>query len=1371
MAVSLTKEGRLTGPLDWCSRAVLFMVEDRMKECSQSSFPLTVAQRGLWFSQKIALGALMNIAEAIEICGAIDPVIFRKALHRVASEAEQLRVCIVEEDGKPRQIVRAAYEGEFPYLDMSLRPDPQAAIHEWMMEELCRPLDLARDPLWVSALLKAGEGRYFWYHRAHHIVNDGYGGGLVARRLAEVYTAYARGHEPAPNQFCTVQAMLEAEAGYRASERFQRDREYWLRQLDGMPDPVTLSRKSGHHQLSGSLLRSTGYLSAEVVRSLAGIGKLGGASLPQVWTSLVAAYYHRFTGAEDLVFRMPVSGRLLPALRSSIAVAANIVPLRLHFNAEMTFGDLLTQASRVMRQALRHQQYRYEDLRRDLGLVGHNQNIAWLGVNIEPFDYRLSFDGAQTITHNLSNSGAEDLTVFVYDRGTGADVRFDFDANPLLYSQAELDEHKRRWTRLTEQVLEHPAIPLRQLDILGEEERRTLMVSWNSTRKSWSYASVPAQVAQWARLTPDAPAAEHGGRQLSYRQLHERSVRCALGLMAAGVKPGDIVAVALPRSEQLLITLLGIMRAGAAYLPLDLDGPEERASLVIEDASPAALIAEATMQERFSGDFIRLDPDSLQAGVQGQDSGPDYSSPDGVVYVLYTSGSTGRPKGVEVTHRNLANFLEGMREQLAPKADDRFLALTTIIFDIAGLELYLPLTIGACVVIADGEALRNPPLLARLIESSGVTHVQATPSVWRILMASTATKLDGVHVLVGGEALTAELAARLKSMAACVTQFYGPTETTIWSTAYQIEKVGDDPPPIGRPILNTQLYVLDQAQQLVPVGAIGELYIGGEGVAKGYRNRPELTELRFLPDPFSPCGSRMYRTGDLVRWNEQGFLEFIGRADNQVKIHGHRVELGEIENVFLLHETIAEAAVTAQRHDDGSISLNAYLVPVHGASVDLRSIRWFLASRLPNHMVPDSFTILKAMPLTPNGKLDRKALPVPKRESSGIHVEPVTQTEKKLARIWREILNLERVGLHDNFFDLGGDSLSAAEFIAHFPAYFEMELPMGSLFEAPTIASLAALIERLRHEDSDLFGEVLTLRKGNPARHRALFCIHPMAGVSIGFSNLLRHLDDGIPVYGLQSRGLLGGPLPATIEETAADYLQQIRRIQPRGPYRLLGRSMGGLIAHALAVQMEEQRLEVEMLGMIDTFLFHPEGFSPALTETEEVRAALSFLDIQFKEAKPQRTLQELGEFLLHPENAHLVPANHQGMMKIVQAMMKNKPEFLNHLTAVMLNNLKMARNYRPARVSTDLLYFHATKTTGNVSVIHRSPSAWRPFVKGKIEVHSLHCHHEEVLDPGPAAMIGAVLQQQLCGPGVHRLAQVPAALLEETGESTAAYA
>jgi enterobactin synthetase component F len=1107
---------------------------------------------------------------------------------------------------------------------------------------------------------------------------------------------------------------------------------------------------------------------------------------------LIAAYFHRATGANDLVFGMPVSGRINAALRASPGMVANAVTIRLSFTPESTATGLFAQVSKVVRQALRHQQYRYEDLRRDLGLIGQDRHIARLGINIEPFDYQLDFGGARATSHNLSNGSQEDLTVFVFDRGNDSDPCIYFDANPALYPMAELDEHRRRLMRLIDAVLADPEQPLRQIDILGDAERKRLLVECNATAAPVPETSLPAQVARQAASTPDAVAVVAGDTVLSYRELHARSVRQARLLMADGIRPGDIVAVALPRGEQLLIALLAIMRSGAAYMPVDPDGPAERIAMMLDDAAPVAMITLPEWHSRYAGGGLLLVApeedrslaDTLQNAPQDHalqvhapqghaPQEPDLSSPEASAYVLYTSGSTGRPKGVEVTHRNLGNFLQGMQRQLEPAPGDRFLAVTTVSFDIAALELFLPLATGARVVIADAGIVHEPPRLARLICSSGITHVQATPSLWRVLLASHETRLDGVHALVGGEALSAAMAAELKRRAARVTQFYGPTETTVWSTAFELGEVGTQAPPIGRPIVNTRLYVLDANRQPVITGAIGELYIGGAGVAKGYLRRPQLNAERFLDDPFAADGSRMYRTGDRVRWRVDGELEFIGRGDDQVKIRGHRVELAEVEQQLLACPAIAAAAVAAHRDAEGGVVLAAYLVPAADRTLDVESVRGHLASRLPEAMIPSSFMRLDRLPLTPNGKLDRKALPAPEHRSRAPYTEPTTAVEKKLAVLWREVLGVERVGIHDNFFEVGGDSLSAAEMIARFPEYLSMELPLAAVFEASTIAGLAAYLQRAdpqrvgsQHAGpqqpdtrSDPLATLLPLRAAG--RERPLFCIHPVVGLGWAYTGLLRHLDAGLSMYGLQSRGLRGGALPASLEDIAADYIERMQSIQPKGPYRLLGWSLGGLIGHSIAAQLQARGERVELLAMVDAYPFEIDHDMAdhgmvdrndidrdTTAEAREVQAVLHFLGFHRKTGdNPPATMEALTGLLCREYEVFSLP--------LVQEIMKRDPQLIEHVAAVTRNNLRLARRYVPERIEADVLFFRAARqaSVDLEGLMHYHPTAWRPHIGGGMEVHEVDSDHQSMLESGAAAQIGRVLQDKLHGlPGLDGL-------------------
>jgi enterobactin synthetase component F len=1330
------------------------------------SLPLTTAQRGLWVGQKIgAADATLNIAEMLEICGPVQPVLFTRALWQVTHEAESLRVGVMEDRGQPRQFVRPVYNGNFPFLDVSHEANPRAAAEAWMLEELSRPVDLANDPLWVSALFKAADDRYYWYQRAHHIVYDGYSGGLIARRLAELYTAYMEGREPEACEFGPLKDLLEAETSYRDSNRFHRDREFWKEKLANLPEAVSLARGS-HRGSMGGLRRSTGYFSVATVEKLRELGKQTSTSLPQMLIALVAAYYHRATGASDLVIGMPVSARMSAQLRGCPGMVANAVAIRLNFAPGMTAVDLFAQVAQVVRQTLRHQQYRYEDVRRDVGLVTKGQHLAWLGVNIEPFDYHLSFAGAPATSHNVSNGSAEDLTIFVYDRGDGSELRFDFDANPALYSMPELDEHRRRLVQLVEAVLADPSQALQNIDILGADERHRLLHEWNTTDAPLSLTSLPALVASQAALNPNAPALIFEDATVTYRELHERSVKQARQLMADGVLPGDIVAVMLPRCEQWVVVLLAIMRAGAAYLPIDPKGPRDRIAMMLNDASPIALVAPRELCEEFAiGGMMTLHPEELDASLEAVTGEPDCVDADATAYVLYTSGSTGKPKGVEVTHRNLSNFLQGMREPLGMQASDRFLAVTTMTFDISALEIFFPLTIGACVIMAASDVVRTPPALARLIHQHRATYMQATPSLWRVLLAHPDLSLDQVNVLIGGEALDAELAAQLKRRAARVIQCYGPTETTVWSTVYELEgEGGANAPPIGRPILNTRLYVLDAHQQPVQTGAIGELYIAGAGVAKGYLHHHQLTEARFLVDPFLRDGTRMYRTGDLVYWNDQGLLHFVGRADGQVKIRGHRVELGEIECQLARHVAIAEAAVTVHNKEDGAPSLIGYVVMRPGMNASAEALRQHLAKFLPDYMIPVQTIVLDAMPLTPTGKLDRKALPVPARASQTAYAEPVTAIEKKLAVLWQQVLGVERVGLHDNFFQLGGDSLKAAEMVARFPEHFGMELPLASLFEASTISGLAGYLQRAE-SSADPLGQVLPLRMAR--RERPLFCIHPAVGLSWGYAGLLRYLDDKLPVYGLQSRGLRGGErLPESIAEIAADYLEQMRQIQPEGPYRMLGWSLGGLIAHEAAAQLQHAGEQVEFLALLDAYPFVIDNVQAEADPSHEIRAILRFLGFHHHAVEnTPADFAALSDLLCKEYGVFDMP--------LVQEITRKDPGLIEHVSAVTLNNLLLARKHVPKRIDADVLFLNAAiKEEVDLSgQLYDKPEAWHPYVEGWLDVHDVACHHQAMLDTDYAVHVGRRVMQRLRSLQSIRVPALMEAVHEPFAGGMAAYA
>ncbi|WP_140727781.1 non-ribosomal peptide synthetase [Pseudomonas sp. Hp2] len=1304
-----------------------------MNGVHRASLPLTTAQRGLWVGQKINPATSLKMAEALELLGPIDPELLLRASHRVADEFDNIRVRIVEEQGVPRQIVDPEYLHTFPYFDLSTEPRPRAAAERWIAGELERADDLRNGPLWTCALFRLGDEHYLWVQIVNHLVVDGYAGGMVAQRLAEVYSALVADAEPPPCTALPMAGLVELEEAYRASDRNRRDREYWLKQLADPPPAVTLARRQDFTK--GGLLRGTGHLSSDQVERLRELGRAHGASLPQVLIALVGAYYHRLTGAEDLIFGMPVTGRVNAQYRNTPGMVANAVFIRLAMRADEPFHALFGQVASVVRQSLRHQQYRYEDIRRDLGLVGYDQQLARLAVNVEAFDYALDFGGARAIPHNLSNGSAEDLTIFFYERGNGEPLRFDLDANPALYERAEIDAHCDRLVRLADAVLQDAGQPLGSIDLLGEDERSLLLHDWNDTAAALPEpATLLHLFERQVAADPESIAVQHGERTLGRRALYERSGRLAAQWMEDGVQPGDVVAVMLPRGESLLVALLAVMWTGAAYLPLDPDGPVERNRRMLADAGAIAVVCEPALSERYAQGGVEW----LDLRSDAEEIAPLRADPDGVAYVLYTSGSTGTPKGVEVGHRALANFLLSMREDLALDADDRVLALTTITFDIAGLELYLPLLTAARTVIAQAALAHDPRALARLLASERISLVQATPSLWRILLANEDAELGAVHALVGGEALSGELATRLLQRAARVTQLYGPTETTIWSTIMPLQAIDAALPPIGRPLRNTWLYVLDAGGRLLPPGAVGELYIGGEGVAHGYRRRPELTQARFLPDPFRGEG-RMYRTGDLVRWREDGVLEFVGRADAQLKIRGHRVEPGEVESVLLRHPQLAAALVVGHGDGQGAQQLVAYVVGRDGLAPSAEALRAHLQGELPAYMVPSAFVPMPALPLTPNGKLDRKALPPPERSEVRSFVAPRDALERQLAELWQSLLGVERIGIHDNFFELGGDSLTAAELLAQFPNRFGVELPLGSLFHASTIAGLAAAMRRAEGPQGDPLAGVLKLREGEPGR-TALFCIHPVVGLGWSYLTLLGSLDAHWPVYALQSPALRAvEALPERIEDIAADYLARIRGVQPRGPYRLLGWSLGGLIAHAIATLLRAEGEEVELLAMLDAYP-HLEQ-AEALDESQRVQAAVRFLGLQPAPGQPVPATTA--------EMAALV-CEHYGLLSLplVRQLLEREPQLLDNIGTLTHRHLDLARRYRPARLDVDLLFVEAAvrpQIDLSAAMDYR-PDAWRGHVRS-LSSRAIDSDHQSMLGPQHAPAIAAFVREHLQRP------------------------
>ncbi|MDX5931649.1 amino acid adenylation domain-containing protein [Acidiphilium acidophilum] len=1301
---------------------------------SDHYLPLTVAQRGLWIGQKIApAGTIFNIAESIEIPGAIDPDRFIAALRAVAAETDTIRVRIVETKAGPRQIIRPDYTDEFPVFDVSGEADPRAAAEGWMWQELSAPVDLADGRLWMGALFKAGPQRWFWYHRAHHIMFDGFTGGLVARRVAETYTALVRGHEVPPCPFGSLDTLIAHDQAYRESPRFARDRAFWLEHLADLPPAMSLARRRVTG--GGGLRRRTAHIDAAQTGAMRALAKSLGASLPQFLIALVAAYYHRVTGADDLVIGMPVTGRPSALLRSIPGMIANAAPMRLRFGAGMDFAALVGEAGRALLRALRHQQFRYEELRRDLGLFGADQQVSFLGVNIEPFDYVLDFAGHAAITHNLSNGSVEDMMIFIYDRSDERGLRIDFDANPVLYEDADLVRHETRLLRVIEQVMADPHAELARLDLFATGERALMLADWNATARPVPPGDVAAWIAARAVQTPDAVAVIAAEGALSYRDLMRQADDLAARLTSAGIGPGDLVALLVPRGIGVLAASLGIMRSGAAYLPLDPGLPEARRGMILADAKPSIVLTTTGLAGTLRADapVLCLDaPDRAPQGIVASGTRVPRDTmtrvPRDTAYVIFTSGSTGRPKGVVIPKPALANLCHEFVQRLRLTPADRMLAVTTIGFDIAALELLVPLIAGAAVVLAPGDAARDPAKLAAMIRDRAVTAMQATPSLYRAVLHPHPDAFAGLTLLVGGEALPPPIATSLQRQAARLINVYGPTETTIWSTFHEMTEADCAAPPIGRAIANTTLYVLDQAGEPVPPCVAGELHIGGAGLAIGYLDRPDLTEARFIADRFGGSGSRLYRTGDIARFNESGVLEYLGRGDDQIKIRGFRVELGEVEAVLAGLPEVAAAAV-ALRDTRGQAQLVGYVVPQGVTWPDPAALRRRMGEILPDYMVPAAFVVLSTLPVNPNGKLDRNALPAPEAvraaSVSGEYVAPATHGEEVLAALWAETFGLDRVSVHDNFFALGGDSLTAARMVADLAGRFSADLPIGALFQDATIANLAPYLDEARA--SDPLAMMVTLRRGHAAS--ALFCIHPVAGLSWGYAGLTRYLPESLAIHGLQSLGF-SEPLPGSIEAIADHYIAIIRRVQPCGPYNLLGWSLGGLIAHAIAERLTAAGEVVKTLAMLDSYPFRTRSLPG--DERAMVAASLGFLGYAPDRLGTGSDMEALVGLLIADYALDEIPMPAGLVRETVMRRVRHVAE----------TTLTLAQRFVPGTIAGDLLFLRAGRRPALAAddFVEDDPNAWRRHVNGNLILHDIDCRHQDMLGAAALRDIGPII-------------------------------
>ncbi|MFD5254712.1 amino acid adenylation domain-containing protein, partial [Streptomyces bobili] len=1042
---------------------------------------LSTAQSGVWFGHKLdATGHAYNVGAFVELHGELDLPLFIQAFRHAFDETESLRVAFEERDGTVLQWVTDSAQPHLIVHDFCGEPDGEAKAVDWIKHEFHHPVDIAGQHLHTFALFKISNNYHLWYARSHHIVTDSYASVIFQDRISDIYADLKSGTPYVAKTLGSFHGVLDEELEYRASRQFSIDRDYWLNTFSTPAEPVTLSDRIARS--SGDFTRLTTPLSDDDSARLLAAARSGRTAWSVVAIAAVAAFLHRTTGRQDVTLGLPIMGRKSATNQATPASTSDVLPLHIEVRPDDTLQSLLRKTTHEVKAALRHQRYRSEDLGRELRARGVHHPLWSVSANILSFDGEPSFGDVQTVTHNLSNGPVRDLCVVVRGAADASGLTVDFDGNTELYDSADLRRHLNGFVRLLTALTAEPATPLGHFDLMEDAEVHKVLIDWNDPGSALDLADglLPELFEAQTVTRPDAIAVTFQDEELSYRELNDRANRLARHLIDHGAGPEQLVALALPRSADLIVALLAVLKSGAGYVPIDPGYPADRIAYMLQDSAPVLLLSDtntaAVLPAPADGPATVLLDDPHTTSAVAARPGHNVTdvdrcsplSPQNTAYIIYTSGSTGRPKGVIVPHANVVRLFASTAKWFRFTATDVWTLFHSYAFDFSVWEVWGPLLHGGRLVVVTHEHSRSPEAMLRLIADHGVTVLNQTPSAFYQLMQAEAQA--GSHgwaaslrfVVFGGEALDARrLTAWYQHHPADAPQLvnmYGITETTVHVTYAELgrslpeQEVG----LIGQQIPDLRVYVLDAALRPAPVGAAGELYVSGSGLARGYLGQPALTAQRFTADPYGPAGSRMYRTGDLARWRADGVLEFVGRADAQVKVRGFRIELGEIETVLAAHPEVAQATVTVWEERPGDQRLVAYVVPQDpAAGIDVSALRGRLADLLPDYMVPTTYTVLDALPLTPNGKLDRRALPAPDYAAASTGRAPRTERERVLCGLFAEVLGVADVGIDDSFFELGGHSLLATRLVSRIRSTLGVEVEIRALFDAPTVAELA----------------------------------------------------------------------------------------------------------------------------------------------------------------------------------------------------------------------------------------------------------------------------------------------------------------------------
>jgi len=1157
--------------------------------------PPSPGQEQIWFHAQLAGDApIYNESVTIHKRGSLDRRILERCFDEIMRRHELWRSSFSTADGKVVQRVHSDLRADLPFHDLSHLPaeEREAESTRLATEDVRWPFDLSVAPLFRARVVRWSEDYHRIYITVHHLAFDGLSiYRVLASELAALYSAYSQGLKsplpelPVQYRDYAVWKQQDLESSVRAAQM-----NYWRETLRDLP---TLELPTDRPRPAEPTFRGgmeTCAIPAQLIAGIKALARSEGATPYMILLAVFQVLLYRYSGQEEIVVGGVTNTRTRPELEPLIGYFLNAVVYRTRVEGDSSFRQFLGNVRSTVLGALANSDIPFDSVVRELALKrepGRHPLFQVLFSMRPPFtDFPEGWDVTDMEVHSASTGW--DLFVEFSEHPDALDGRIVY--NTDLFDQATIRRLEEHFQQLLRSLLADPDQSLARVSLLTEGERRTLLVDWNDTAQSFPHLTIHEMFEAQVEASPDRRALVFRGRELTYAELNARANRLAHWLRQNGAAGGSLIGVLMERSFEMVVALVAILKSGAAYVPYDPELPAARLRMTLEDSNPVCVITQEKFRGNladFSGTIVVLDSDREGRHGDELDAQPDFNprvrvEPADAIYAIYTSGSTGLPKAAVNTHEAVANRILWMQDRYSLESSDRVLQKTPYSFDVSVWEFFWPIMCGATLVIAEPGGHRDPGYLAGLIGSERITTIHFVPSMLREFL--DAPDLDGCRslkrVFASGEALPPDLRDKFfHRLAAQLHNLYGPTEAAVDVTYWDCSVQAPCPSvPIGRPIANVKTYILDRHLEPVPIGVPGELHIGGIALARGYLNREELTRERFIPDPFDPRpGARLYKTGDRARYLPDGNIEYLGRNDNQIKLRGLRIELGEIEAALLASGQVRASAVLLQEGASGGPRLVAYAVPA-GKELDPPALRAFLKQRLPEYMLPSAFIALESLPKTPSGKLDRKALPAAEFQAGAQRefVPPADEIEERLTNLWQELLGVHPVSVTDNYFDLGGHSFLALRLFSEIKFCFHVDLPLGTLFYAPTVRTLASAIREAGVQPPSTVVPI----QPQGAKPR-IYCIGALNGELILFRPLALELGAEQPMFGLQPFSL--PHRTATVEQLAAAYIEQLQLHGERQPFCLLGYSFGGLVALEMAHQLRKVGAEPELVALIDS--------------------------------------------------------------------------------------------------------------------------------------------------------------------------------------------